>query len=344
MAKQIASLKSVMGGSVMVCMALVLMLVLGCDHDTDSFDGPFLVDRFGEFELLEPLMSSRDAVDFGAGERVFFTASFNKRLNVVLEITGQESGAVKRFELFTNALTNENALWKGGTTDLPLFREELCDVRLIIPEEDSLTYELEVEVLGRREYGGVLFTDFEDDPGDNFFLGNFEFELTPETRRQDDGGSAEGEWYYFFQGTDDVVPNFFVGLLDMKSAITGQTYVPVPTTSPEDLYFNCFMRSDGGDFGIAVLQFVYDSNDSGDFEDGQDQTFQIEGDFPLTWRGWRQINHTMAEVGMNEEQVSKIVAIRALLISNLNSQPTPPIPVQYGLDYLVFTEGQPLEL
>ena len=106
MAKQIARLKSMMGGYMMLCMALVLMLVSGCDHDTDSFDGPFLVDRFGEFELLEPLMSSRDAVDFGAGETVFFTASFNKRLDVVLEITGQESGAVKRFELFTNSLTN----------------------------------------------------------------------------------------------------------------------------------------------------------------------------------------------------------------------------------------------
>ena len=104
------------------------------------------------------------------------------------------------------------------------------------------------------------------------------------------------------------------------------------------------MFADGGPHGIAVIQFVYDSNDSGAFEDGQDQTFQIDGDYPLGFEGWRHINHTMADIGMTEEEVSKIVAIRALLISDLNSQPDPPLQVDFGLDFLTFTSGGPLEL
>ena len=319
-------------------------ILSGCQHDTDTFDGPFLVDRFGEFSLQESLAASRATVDFSAGENVHFTAKFNKRVNYTLVITGQQSGAQKIFEGFDNQLNAENSTWGGGTTELPLFQAENCNVELIIPEADSLTMMTTVETLGTKSYQGSLFTDFETDPLDDIFQGNFEFEFTPNTGRQNDGMASEGNWYYFFEGTDDVVPNFFVGLVDMKSTITGETYAPVPTTAPEQLYFNAFMYADGGLHGIAVLQFIYDSNDSGAFEDGQDAAFQIEGDYPLNWVGWRHIYHTMADLGMTEDQVSKIVAIRALLISDMNSQPSPPLTVDYGLDFLIFTEGAPLEL
>ena len=52
----------------------------------------------------------------------------------------------------------------------------------------------------------------------------------------------------------------------------------------------------------------------------------------------------MADVGMTEEQVQKIVAIRGLLISDMNSQPSPSLDVRYGWDYLTFTDGQELQL
>ena len=123
----------------------------------------------------------------------------------------------------------------------------------------------------------------------------FEFEFTNRTGRRNDPDPTvpgSGDWYYFFEGNDNVVPNFFVGLIDVKSSITGNTYAPIPTTVPEELYFNCFMWHDASLYGIAVIQFAYDSNDSGEFEDGQDQTFQIEGDYPLNWTGWRHIYHT----------------------------------------------------
>ena len=132
-------------------LALVLALsfaVLGCDHATDP-EGPNLVDLFGIFELREPLGASTDAVDFAGGEDVTFTAEFSKQVDWVIEITGQESGAVKRLEGFSSSLTPANARWRGGTTELPFFREETVEVALSRWAELK-ALESEVADLGER--------------------------------------------------------------------------------------------------------------------------------------------------------------------------------------------------
>jgi hypothetical protein len=325
----------------------ILFLTLAfsaCDHETDPFDGPALVDRFGDFAVLDNLVISQATVDFAAGETVFFTARFNKSVNWVVEITGAESGAVKRIEGFSFELTATNATWTGGTTDLPFFKAEMCTVRLLVPEEPTFADMGEVTVLSPKVYEGSLFSDFEEDAGADIFFGNFEFELTNQTGRQNDMPAAQGDYYYLFEGTDNVVPNFFVGLINVNSTITGQTYAPLPTTVPENLYFNCFIYSGGGPHGIAVIQFAYDTNGNGVYDDGVDATFQLPGDFPLNWEGWRHIHHPMSDVGISQEQLEEIVAIRVLLISDLNSQPDPPLEVSFGIDFMTFTSGGPLEL
>lgn len=109
-------------------------ILLACKHDTDEFDGPFLVDRFGSFQIKETLGVSQNSVDFSANETVFFTASFSKRIEWVLRITGQESGAVKEIEGFGSELDASSALWNGSVTTLPLLRAEPCIAELIIPE------------------------------------------------------------------------------------------------------------------------------------------------------------------------------------------------------------------
>lgn len=324
--------------------ALLMALAAGsCSHETDVFDGPSLVDRFGEFNLLEPLAVSRQAVDFSAGETVAFTARFNKRVEWMVRITGMESGAVKIIEGFENELNAENATWSGGTTELPLFKEENCMVELIIPEEPSFNQAAEVEVVGAKIYEGEVAADFEEAPGSNIFVGNFEFELAPQSGRSMEAPAAQGDWFYLLRGTDNVVPNFFAGLIDIKASITGETYFPVPATVPEELFFNMFLYSDGSPYTIAVIQLIFDSNDSGTFEDGQDQVFPY-GDIPVNWEGWRHFHKPVSELGISEAQLQKIVAIRAVLISDMNAQPNPPQQVDFGIDFLVFTAGKPLVL
>jgi hypothetical protein len=331
--------------------ALFALVVSGCSHETDTFDGPDLVDRFGAFNVLTDLAVSQPTVDFAAGETVFFTAEFNKNVNWVIEITGTVSGSVKRIEGFDKNANASNALWDGGPTNLPLFANEVCNVVLTVPEEPSFMGTGTVETLSQKNYStsGALFTDFETDLGANAFIGNFEFEFTPQTGRQTDI-PAEGNTYFRLEGTDDVVANFFVGLVELNAAITGQTYAPVPTTVPEELYFNCFLYSDAGPHGLGIIDFYVDGNDNGTYEETGDIAFRIPVDYDLaTWDGWIQVSHPMSEIQNNgnpitQQQLEKLVNIRLLLISDMNSQPNPPLQVGFGIDYMIFTDGGPLEL
>lgn len=323
---------------------LALLVMTGCQHETDVFDGPSLIDQFGAFRLVEDLAVSQPQADFAMGESAFFTAKFNKNVNWELTITGRESGAVKLIEGLSEELTIENSLWDGGASDAPLFRTEMCDVTLLVPTEDSLLMTAEVEALSGKVYDAITLVDFEKDLGASLFFGNFEFELTAETGIKEDGMAGQGEKYYFFEGTDGVVANFFTGLIRIDPAFDGNTYFPLPNPDPSQVYFNTFLLHDKTPNTIAVVQFFIDTNNDGVFTDGVDQSKQLAGDFPLDHEGWKLYSHTMEETGITEAEMAKIVMIQVLLISNMNAQPTPPLPVRYGIDFLTFTSGQPLAL
>lgn len=320
-------------------LCLLAVAVAGCDHMTDP-DGPSLVDRFGDFALLEPLEASTGAVDFAAGEAVTFSARFNKQTDWVLEIVGQQSGAVKRIEGFSNELSAANASWRGGTTELPLFKDEPVTASLFFPDEaGSDTTRVELAVLSPRAYPGDVVAAFEG--GDNIRLGNFEFEL------QNFGISAEvppaqGDGFYLFRGTDNVVNNFFVGLVELLPT-GGDSYHAVPTTVPEDLYLNFFLYGFDTPNTIAVVQVIADANGNGVFNDGTDTVFPF-GDVPIDFTGWRAFSKPLSELGLTQQQAGEIVNVRVLLISDNNSQPSPPLQVEYGIDYVTFTAGGPLQL
>ena len=322
-----------------VCMVLALGLgTAGCDHVTDP-DGPNLTDRFGDFAILDSLSADRATVDFAAGETVTFLARFNKQVDWVVEITGRESGAVKRIEGFSNELTAENARWAGGTTELPLFKDELVDAVLLVPEEMADTSRAAVEVLSARTYAGNVAADFEGT--DNITVGNFEFEF------QNAGISSEvppgqGNGFYLLRGADRNLRNFFVGLIDIRPRANAGFFT-VPTSVPEDLYFNMFLRGLGTEYTIAVVQLIADGNGTGRYEVDQDTVFPY-GDIPVDFEGWQLFSKTVAEIGMTQTQAQQIVAIRVVLISDANAQPTPAQPVAFGIDYLTFTAGRALQL
>ncbi len=46
----------------------ISMFMVSCDHNTDIYDGPNLIDRFGEFIVNDSLTVSTESVDFSAGE------------------------------------------------------------------------------------------------------------------------------------------------------------------------------------------------------------------------------------------------------------------------------------
>lgn len=323
-----------------LALSLVLAVGLaGCDHITEP-DGPNLTDRFGPFTLNEPLMANRATVDFTAGESIVFTAAFNKQTNWVLEIVGQQSGAVRRIEGFSRELTAENARWTGRTTELPLFKAEPVTATLSFPDEaDAEPTSTQLMIAVPRVYPGIVAADFEG--GDNIRLGNFEFEFQG-AGLNSSVPAGQGNQFYLLRGTDSNLTNFFVGLIEVLPD-AGTQYYPVPTTVPEDLYLNAFLRSFGTPNTIAVVQVIADANGNGRFDDGTDTVFAWI-DQPVNWTGWQLFSTSLADLGMTDQQVQEIVNIRVLLISDENAQPNPPLQVDYGIDYLTFTAGGPFEL
>lgn len=328
--------------SLLSLVALAAAVATGCDHTT-TIDGPRLIDRFGEFALLEPLAADRQSVDFAAGQAVTFTAAFNKQTNWVLEIVGEESGAVKQIEGFSDALNAENARWSGSTTELPLFKEEAVTASLFFPEEeDTDTTRADVAVSAPPTYPGNVVAAFEGN--DNIELGNFEFEL------QDPGISDEvppgqGSGFYLLRGQEPPsgsTRNFFVGLIEVLPT-GGRDYHAVPTTIPEELYLNFFLYGFGTPNTIAIVQVIADANGNGQFDDGVDSVFPIE-QIPADFTGWQPFSTPLSELGVTQEQAGEVVNVRVLLISDDANQPATPLPVEYGIDYITFTAGGPLNL
>jgi hypothetical protein len=136
------------------------LVYTSCKVD-DEFEGPSLIDLYGEFTLVNDLDITNRDVDFSTGETTTFTASFSKNVNWTLEVKGLQSGAIKRFEGFSNVIDASNATWTGTTTDLPMFRAEDCAVQLSI-ENVADTLHDTLTVVGSKVYQGFVAADFEN--------------------------------------------------------------------------------------------------------------------------------------------------------------------------------------
>jgi hypothetical protein len=338
----------------------VLVFALSCGRETDVPAGPSLVDRFATFILNDSLKVNLDSVDFSLEQTVSFSASFNKNVDWKIEVVGIESGAKKILEGFDKKIDALNASWKGSTTELPLFRREDCWAILTVPESIGFADSVLISISAPKVYDqGIVFIDFEEDYGNEIVLGNFEFDFNLDsTGILNDGRAAQGDGFYSLFGTDVVsnipgeVSNYFVGLTLIKASINPDlTYIAFPITVPEELYFNCFMLSDGRPYGLAIIDLAFDVNNSGAFEDGVDRIYSIE--IPLDWTGWRLISQPISTFlngpetspkSLTQEELSSIVAMRLVLISIKDQQPIPPLPVFFGIDYITFTQGGPLSL
>lgn len=331
----------------LIAVFLTAAVLTGCEHD-DTPEDPNLIDRFGPFRVDENLSADRESVDFSQGQTVTFTAEFNKNVDWVIRIEGLESGAVKRIEGFDRLVGPNNAVWDGGTTDLPFFKEENCLVTFRVPEEPEFGDTLEISVEGLKAYGGSLLSDFEDAPGSNIIVRDFQFELNlGETGRRDANviPPAQGDFSLVITGSDNA-QDPFVGLIEVYAALSGNTYMQLPSNVPGSTYFNCFIYSDGRPHAIAILDLVIDSNDNGVFNEDQDALYST-GPIPVTWTGWRQYSLSLADFGISESEMDRILLSRVVLINDIANNPNdtgPPDEIQFGVDFMTFTQGGPLQL
>jgi len=323
------------------------MLILGvclltgfwsCQHETDPPDGPNLVERFGPFEVLDSLSLDRTNVDFSAGENVAFSARFNKNIDWVITITGTESGAVKIIEGFDRNLTSANAIWNGTTTILPFFRNELCTVELTVPEAPDYIDSAEVEVIGTRIYNGLLVTDWEDgvNPGFSVFTqsgANMRFDTVVSPT------SVQGSVFYELSGDVEFADD--LGNISMPKGTFADGN---ETLSPNSdfVYFNVFARRGPSSVNdIFVIQFMEDDDGSGGYNGNGDDLheFVFQDISSLNWEQFSiQYSNltTTNSAGGGEKNPDRLIQMVILPIG-LGE------PFEGYLDYLIFTEGGPLQ-
>ena len=319
------------------------LLYTSCKVD-EEFEGPSLVDLYGDFSIIDSLDITNPNVNFSTGESTAFTATFSKNVNWKLEVTGLQSGAVKRFEGFSNSLTAANATWNGTTTDLPMFRAEPCSVKLII-ESAGVTLLKTLTVAGSKVYSGFVVADFENgwNSGWNKYVqsgANMNFALN------DDGSAAQGDLCYQMAG--EVSWDWLIGLVNMPGSAYGSTYYPL-TSNPSNLYFNTMLyKPTVIDNGVVLFQIKEDDNQDGMYSVGTEDMYSIQ--VSLSDTAWSKISQRYdniptlvngapsGAIGNGLHEPNKVIEVSILFLANPTSGFSNTL-----LDYMIFTEGSALE-
>jgi hypothetical protein len=316
--------------------------VQGCKVD-EEFEGPSLVDLYGEFAILQDFDISDRSVNFSENETTTFTAVFNKNVAWKVEVKGLSSGALTEITGFSSQLDASNARWNGATTILPMFRAEECAVELTFENERD-TIRDTLNVTGGRIHSGFLLSDFEGGfpAGWNTFVqsgANMSFIV------QTNNTAAQGNRYYDMGGT--VGWDWLKGLVNIPAGAYGGTHFDL-NPNPEALFFNVLVYKPAGiTNGIVLFQFKEDDNLNGSYNTTNEDMYSIE--VRPTVDGWSLISVNYADlatlvngapaapIGNGLREPDKLREISVLFLAN----PTTGYSQSY-MDYLIFTENGPL--
>ena len=154
-----------------IIVSFLACFFLSCERDV-LFEGPSLETMLGPFELTQKFQVSNQNVDIYNCESTFFTAEFSKEVDWKVVITGSSSGAIKNISGRDISLSEFNAIWDGSTTNLPMFKQEVCTAELYvsysseiedstITVSDSLIGISQLNVTSIKENYGLILSDFE---------------------------------------------------------------------------------------------------------------------------------------------------------------------------------------
>lgn len=322
---------------------LGVLALAGCETD-ETFDGPSLNDLYGAFNVVSPLQLSADTVNFSTGQSLTFSAQFSKNINWKLEIKGLESGAVKEITGFSNLLNSTNALWNGTTTHLPFFKVEDCAIQLSF-EAESDTLRDTVFVSGNRVYEGLLLGDFEGtaNPGWTSFVqsgANMSFGVLS------DSLAAQGNGYFEIGGT--VNWDYLIAYLYMPATAYGASTFNL-SSNPDQVYFNTMLyKPTNLNNGIMLFQFPEDDNGDGVFTAASEDMYAVE--VQMNQNNWTQLSVKYADLqslvngqpanpnGNGIREPHKLTQVNILFLANPASG-----YAKARLDYMIFTEGAPLQ-
>jgi hypothetical protein len=323
--------------------ALVLTSFACRKEEINKFEGPSIDELNSPFTVVTGLESSRDSVDFQAGENVFFSAVLSKTIAWQLRIVGEESGAEKIVTGLSKTIDETSYTWEGSTTNLPMFRTENCRVELTFAgEPDTLT--TTVKVVQPKVNSGFVVADFDSgfNPGWTFF---FQSGLDMNFSIITDGTAPQGNKHYNMQGTVDW--DYLIGLINFKASAYGSPTYPL-NANPDNVYFNVMIYGDPVfTNSIVLFQFEEDEDGNGTFTSASEDMYSLE--VKVDWIGWKLVSIKYSDIpslvsgapspanGNAVHNSDRISSINMLHLANPATG-----KARSKLDYLIFTENGPL--
>lgn len=341
---------------------LALTIVFACRKD--DIAGPELQDIYGEFEVLSPLTSDRQSVDFAAGETVSFAAELTIRTDWELSIIGLTSGARKVISGRERVITGEVAEWNGTITFAPLFSEEQCMTMLTFVDHPDTLLGDTITVVGIRPEDEVdlLVSDFESGAGWATFAEAaatntqvngtyFIQDPTVETPSFIQVGAAEGNghWRMTFVNQSSV---FICGISTSASAaldLPEGSYFDLQTNNPEHVFINMFVHGFGDGNTRLSIGLQEDDNLDGSYDRFTEGTYNHE--VLVDWQGWKVVSVPLSAFNLStvggfgnidatgQQDIDRILNIEILLLASEGTS----TQIGYGLDFLNFTKFTPWE-
>lgn len=274
-----------------IIVPLFFLALFSCRKDKKTFDGPSIEDIYSNFKMLSNFASDKDSVAFASGEKVVFTAKFNKVVNWKITITGETSKAKKVIAGQSKVIDASNATWNGSTTFFPVFAAEKCTARLTI---DGVTdsFECKVKILTVKSNPGLVVADFESgfNPLWTKFIqsgANMDFNI------KSDSLVPQGTKYLNMAGT--VNWDWLIGLVDFPAnAYGGGNTFPL-ASNPDGVYFNCLIYGvPNTNSSLVLFQFKEDENGDGTFNTNNEDEYDYQID--VNWSGWKLVTVKYSDI------------------------------------------------
>lgn len=328
----------------LILMALFAGIV-SCRKNKTDFDGPSINDIFSNFKMLENFKADRDSVNFSTGQKVVFSARFNKVVNWTITIKGATSKSVKQITGTTKTIDASNATWDGSTSKFPMFTTENCTATLTI-QDVADTFTVNEKIVGTKKINGFIVADFESGlkPGWVRFAqsgANMDFQIKTDTL------APEGKKYMNMAGT--VNWDWLIGLLDFPASAYGTAKTLSLNTNPDAVYFNCLIYGvPSVNPSLVLFQFREDENADGVINANTDDEYDYQVN--VDWVGWKLVSVKYKDMGYLVNGVpatpkgnglhnpDKIGKISMLHLANPNDG-----FASSKLDLMVFTDNAPLQ-
>lgn len=341
---------------------MLLTILFACKREAVDYLGPAYISAPEGFAVTG-FTATPSPVDFTASV-VNFNAVFSSNVTWNLTITGQTSGAVKKYSSISNGLNN--FIWSGTHDGLTFFRTGETAIATLsffgttytASTNIIITKARDFKLYGRFPIGG----DFEDPkivepqpvaPFYSPYWASFNYPTAIANVQQgvdsvavDYNGnpvpSVQGKKYYYIKGKGD--QSNFVSGLQYFGAI-----VPKLPATPDDIWVNAYLYGTGDANATVELEFQEDDKNTGPGYNGKiDDAFVAY--VTLNHVGWKLFSFKYsdltpsknADFGGSGNHIHEPERLKSFdIIAIKASKPDSPIEVYY--DFPIITVGGPFD-